>query len=137
MRRGTLALTLALGLTLGGVLSAAEEPGNWFTRWFTKQSDKAPSKSSAKSITPTLTPNLPNVAMIRAQSDLQRRQSVCLKLREIAITNNDDELLARSEQLDQRAFELYKAARERALAQPPIGDEELKKTEKGKKGGGR
>jgi hypothetical protein len=140
MRRGTFALTVAFALGVGGLVSA-EESGNWFTRWFTRSAEKTPEKttksSTAKDGLPTLTPTLPNVAILQAQANWQRRQNVCLRLREIAIATNDDDLLQKSEQLDLRAYELYQAARSRSQPQEPIGSisaKDLKAADKRSKG---
>jgi len=38
---------------------------------------------------------------------LLRRQKVCLKLQEIALKNNDEELMRKAEQMDERAREIY------------------------------
>jgi hypothetical protein len=137
MRRGTVALTLAFGLGVCGMLSA-EESGNWFTRLFTRSSDKdAPTKSSAaKDGTPTLNPMLPNVPLIRAQANLQRRQAACLRLREIAIATNDDDLLHKAALLDDRAWQICQRTRERAReAQQPIGEANLKDAKAGPRPG--
>ncbi len=125
MRRGTLALTLAFALGLGGMLSAEEGSGNWFTRLFTRSTDKK--SITTKDGVPTLTPILPNIELIQAQANYQRRQSVCLKLREIAIATNDEDLVQKSEQLDQRAYDIYdRILRRTKSTQTPLGVIDLK-----------
>lgn len=104
------ALTLLVGLGIVGLVSA-EESGNWFTRMLPWSSGKGdPAK------TPAVRNDMPPVQSSyakrarRAKADLDRRQEVCIKLRDAAVTSGDDEMLQKIHLLEVRAFELYQAA---------------------------
>ncbi len=112
MRLGTAVLALAVGLGVVG-LASAQESGNWFTRLFTPAVEK---NEPAKKIDATTDlPKTPasslNNRAAKAKADLDRRQEVCMRLREIAIATGDDELLRKAEMLDQRAYDVYLAAK--------------------------
>lgn len=110
MRWRIAALTLALGLGLTGIV-CADESSNWLTRWFTPAAPKtekidAPKVDAARMRMP------PAVSTIRAKqaaSDKERRDAVCLKLREIAIAAGDEDMLRKVEQLEQRVWDVYVA----------------------------
>lgn len=110
MRLKAAALALVLGLGIVG-LASAQESGNWFTRMFTPTPKTEPAK---KSDVKTETPSAPSLEKLnQAEADLDRRQAVCMKLREIGIESGDEDLVRKAEQLDQRALELYYAAKNR------------------------
>jgi hypothetical protein len=112
MRLGTAALTMTVALGFAG-LATAEEPGNWFTRMFTptlERPDQA--KPTEVKVEPTKIPiSTINNRRVQAEADLNRRREVCLKLIEIADANGDDDLRRKAEMLDQRAYDLYVAAK--------------------------
>ncbi|MBI2805159.1 MAG: hypothetical protein HYX68_09305 [Planctomycetes bacterium] len=124
MRLGTAALTLAFGLGIVELVSA-QESGNWFTRMFTpatktsaakKTEDEAAAKAAKKNAASAS-------RLTKAKADLERRQAVCLKVREIALATGDDQLLKQAEQLDGRAWELYVAVKNRLVdSRRPIGE---------------
>ena len=112
MRLGTAALTLTVALTFVG-LASAQESGNWFTRWFTPtltRTDEA-KKADVKDDAANVVAAVAAARLKQAKADLERRREVCLKLREIAIANSDDDLQRKAEMLDQRAYELFLAAK--------------------------
>lgn len=122
MRVRIAVLTLALALGVAG-LASAQESGNWLTRMFSPATKNEPAKNF------DLKPDLTNVSQIAAQDrekkasqDLERRREVCLKLIDIANATGDEELRRKAELLDQRAYDLYVAAknRSRALERVPI-----------------
>lgn len=112
-RMAAFALTLMVGL--GGVgLVSADDSGSWFTRIFNAPKAIGDKNESGKDSTPKgdLPPTQPSAAKRarQAKADLERRQDVCLKLREFALANGDEETLAKIDRLEQRAFDLYLAA---------------------------
>jgi hypothetical protein len=115
MRPGAAALTLTLALGFAG-LASAEESGNWFTRLFTATPEKIEpaNKIDVKTDPIRIPVSSSNNRIKQAKADLERRQEVCLKLREIAIANGDDDLQRKAEMLDQRAYDLYVAAKNQA-----------------------
>ena len=115
MRVGTAALTLTLALGIAG-LASAEESGNWLTRLFTATPEKTEStnKIDVKTDPNKIPVSSSNNRIKQAKAHLERRQEVCLKLREIAIANGDDDLQRKAEMLDQRAYDLYVAAKNQA-----------------------
>jgi len=136
MRLGTMALTLALTLGAAGTASA-QGSAPWSSRIFSSSAEKSePDKTAA--IKPDLS-MLPSVSVNRinqAKADLDRRQEVCLKLREIGIDSNDDDLVRKADQLHQRAWDLYVAAMNRIrTSQRPIGEVNTKDLGLDKKGG--
>lgn len=112
MRLGTAALTMTVALGFAG-LATAEEPGNWFTRLFTPTLERpAQPKSIEVKAEPTKIPvSTINNRRAQAEAALNRRREVCLKLIEIADANGDDDLRRKAEMLDQRAYDLYVAAK--------------------------
>jgi hypothetical protein len=97
-------------------------------------SKKAADKKAAKKPAPTK-PSEDPIARARAQelANCLRRQEVCLKLMQIAEASNDDALLRKAQELDQRAEAAYQrrigelsgAAADQALLNKPS---ESKKT---------
>jgi hypothetical protein len=120
MRLGIAAMTLSV--TLGFArLAYAQESGNWFTRLFTPTPAKTAStdKTEVKTDATKIPISSSNNRLTQAKADLERRQDVCLKLREIAIASGDDDLLRKAEMLDQRAYDLYVAAKNQARTPVP------------------
>jgi hypothetical protein len=80
--------------------------GNWFTRWlpFGSKTDEAKKELDAKE-----RPEPESAAAVRGRelAILQRRQAVCLKLKEIAIQTNDEALAQKADELDQLAWRVY------------------------------
>lgn len=109
MRFGAAALTLAVGLGVVG-MAPAQESGNWFTNLFTGGKNDPARRIDLKDVTP-IPPSTVNNRAIKAKADLDRRQEVCMKLREIALATGDDDLMRKADMLDQRAFDLYLAAK--------------------------
>jgi len=129
MRLGGAALTLTLALGFAG-LASAEESGNWFTRLFTATPEKTEpaNKIDLKTDLTKIPVSSSNNRIKQAKADLERRQEVCLKLREIAIANGDDDLQRKAEMLDQRAYDLYVAAKNQArMLDLPVADPAPKK----------
>lgn len=115
MRLRTAVLTLGFGLGVVGLVSA-EEPasGGWFSRMVVNPFAKAPAEPKAEDAKKMSAAPAPVVStgnrLLKAQGDWQRRQEVCLRLREIAFANNDEDLARKADQLDQRAEDAYIAA---------------------------
>lgn len=129
LRIAAFALALLTGLGMVGIVSA-DESGNWFTRLFTPTNAKTEAaKAAAKSDMPPVQTSYAKRAR-RALADLERRQEVCLKLRDIANTNGDEETLRQVEQLERRAFDLCQSAKNAPEETAPISVEK-----KAKKGG--
>lgn len=130
-RMAAFALTLMVGL--GGVgLVSADESGSWFTRIFNSPSrakgDKNESgkDSASKGDLPPTQPSAAKRAR-QAKADLERRQDVCLKLREFALANGDEDTLAKVDRLEQRAYDLYLAATNAKTATATVTDVNAKK----------
>ena len=131
MRGRIAALSLVMALAIVGIVSA-EESGNWFTRLFTPSADKKinvdPAKlKEAKNDTTTMPPTDRAIRARRANADKERRDAVCLKLREIALAHGDEEMLRKVEQLERRIGDVYFATLE--IRNPILADAS------GKKGG--
>lgn len=137
MRLGTIALTLAL--TWGAVGAAsAQDTAPWNKRLFSS----SPAEKADPDKTPAVKVDAPKISTAtvnginQAKADLDRRQEVCLKLREIGIDSNDDALVRRADELHQRAWDLYVAATSRVrTSQRPIGEVSTKDLGLDKKGG--
>lgn len=140
MRHGIAALTLTVSLGFVG-LAAAQESGTFFERpfgpatqktdpdsqesgsWFQRLFGSAPQKAeSTKKIEVKSEPARPpvsrNFRALKAKADLDRRQEVCLRLREIGLATNDDDLVRKAELLDQRAWDLFVATTSQARSNP-------------------
>ncbi|HEV8060587.1 MAG TPA: hypothetical protein VGP68_11965 [Gemmataceae bacterium] len=120
--RKRMAWALATGLAIGMVASsvqADDDPppppkpqptGGWvgpFKDW-----NKPAPKPDAKKKDPAAPHKLTiaeqvQAARFREQADLLRRMAVCDKLMEIAVRNNDADLIRRVEQLQERANNVY------------------------------
>jgi len=90
MRARIMALSLALALVVVGIVSA-EESGNWFTRLFTSPSpdkkvdiDSAKVKDGKGESTP-MPPSARAIRTKQATADKERRDAVCIKLRDLAL----------------------------------------------------
>lgn len=86
--------------------TAAKRGGNWLTRWWpfggkSEEKKDAPLKDAAPA------PESAGAVRARELAALQRRQAVCLKLKEIAIQTNDEALMQKAERLDQLAWRVY------------------------------
>lgn len=122
MRLGNVALTLVLGFGIVG-LASAQESRSWFSRMFTP-ADKtdAAKKIDAKADEPKA-PSASTRRLEKAKADLDRRQEICLKVREVAIATGDEDLRRKAEQLDQRAWDLFLAIKNRVQAsERPLGE---------------
>src|SRR5262245_34786916 len=116
MRGRIAALSLALAFGIVGIVSA-EESGNWFTRLFTPSAEKKvnidPAKlKEAKGDAAIMPPTDRAIRLKRASADKERRDAVCLKLREIALAHGDEEMLRKVEQLERRIGDVYFATLE-------------------------
>jgi hypothetical protein len=116
MRLGIAAFALAVGLGFVG-LASAQEGGTFFPRVFSSPAAEKPAPTPKVEV--KTEPEKPaamsiNVRALRAKADLDRRQEVCLRLREIGVATNDDDLVRKAEMLDQRAWDLYVASTGRA-----------------------
>jgi hypothetical protein len=114
MRARIVALTLAVALGIVGIVSA-EESGNWFTRLFTSSTDKKvnvdPAKAKdVKSETTNMPPRASAIRAKQANADKERRDAICIKLRDLAIAHGDEEMIRKVEQLEQRIGDVYFAA---------------------------
>jgi hypothetical protein len=136
MRLRIMALTIALGLGLAGS-AAADDSGSWWPRWMSPWSGQGgkgeaidPAKMPPGKEESAKPPSLSDAGRKkRAKADLERRQEVLIKLREIAAAANDEEMLKTVEQLEHRAWDLYVAATNmradpvRASAEPSMKKE--------------
>ena len=80
----------------------ADSPSWWSRLWGRGQPAPAQKESSGKAEV-----KAPPVIPSREKEIWMRRAEICQKLREIALSNNDDALLRKADQLDQRAWETY------------------------------
>jgi hypothetical protein len=108
---------LALGLGASTVLAdddppPPKPPTSGFVGPFKEWNKPAPKPEVKKKVDPP-PPRKPTIteqvqaARYREQADLLRRMAVCDKLMEIAVHNNDAELIRKVEQLQERANNLY------------------------------
>jgi hypothetical protein len=119
----TLTLTLALGLGVVGMASA-QESGNWFTRLLSPAEKVDPDKLADKADAPKIPPAVNRTALKaakKAKADWERRVDVCDKLRRIAEETEDEDLRRKVDRLEQRAWDIYLAAKNAAteLEGPP------------------
>ena len=130
MRLGIAALTLTVGLGVVGI-ACAEEPttGNWFTNLFARPAAKT-SVDADLSAKGDLSKPPPSNRAKQWKADLERRQEVCMRLREMAHESGDEELMRLADQLDQRAWDTYVAAKNRNRA--PGAEPEAKKSRSAK-----
>lgn len=130
MRLRLAVLTLAVSLGIVG-LASAQEATNWLG-WFKGTPAKTePAKKLEEKAEPTFTPAAVNGARaLRAKADLDRRQEVCMKLIDIAIATGDEDLRRMAEMLDQRAVDLYFAAKNQTSANNRAATADAKKGDK-------
>ena len=99
---------MALFVMVATVLACAaapavgEEPSWWSRLWGRRQAAPAKNEAAVKAEV-----KAPPVIPSREKEIWLRRTEICQRLREIALTNNDDTLLRKADQLDQRAWETY------------------------------
>ncbi len=113
MRFGAAAMTLAFGLGFVGTASA-QESSSWLPRIFAPATpkadvDKVADKDDAPKVGPSVDRSAARAAK-KAKADWLRRVEVCDKLRGIAMESGDDELMAKVEELERRAWDVYLAA---------------------------
>jgi hypothetical protein len=129
-RLGVWGLEVALLVVLGSTTAVAADPpdssngsggGGWVSHWFWSSDKPAPPKPKAKPAPPAPVAaekpepqprpgNRFDEAVAEREKEVQallRRQQVCLKLMRIAMESNDETLLHKAEQLDERARALY------------------------------
>jgi hypothetical protein len=90
--------------------AAPDSSGNWFTRMFSSKSKPDPDKAAAADKTKKEPAPVVESAADKRKREvdaLNRRNAVCLKLREIAMRTHDDALLDMVENLEQRAEDVY------------------------------
>lgn len=108
--------------------ATAQRPGTLLGKLF-GSSDSKSKKASARgsgstsmrppTVTAPLSPDI-LAGSLRAEQDAwERRMSVCLKLREVAIQNNDEVLLRQVDELERQATALYNV-RVAALGVPKV-----------------
>jgi hypothetical protein len=76
----------------------------WYTRWF-GIGPKPPEPPPPPKRDPAAEASAQRAA---AEADLLRRQEVCDELRQIAVEKNNPKLAAQADELERRAYELYK-----------------------------
>jgi hypothetical protein len=116
MRKWAVATLLVASCTLANAQegptpkdAAADNGGNWFTRLFSvggkPDTDKAPAAETKKSPPPVVE----SLATKRDREEkaLNRRNAVCLRLREIAVQTNDMALYNQVDDLEQQAWKIY------------------------------
>lgn len=126
MRARTVALTLVMALGVAGIVSA-DESGNWFTRLFTSSAEKKIEPLKDAKIEAPMPPSARDIRAKQANADKERRDAVCLKLRDLALAHGDEEMLRKVEQLERRIGDIY-------FAQLEVRDMPLAEAN-GKKGG--
>ena len=132
MRLGIAALTVTVSLGFVG-LASAEEPASWFSWPFSHPAEKIEpvKKGDVKTDAPKMPISTVNNRAAKAKADLERRQEVCLKLREIAIGSGDEDLLRKADALFQRAWDQYVASTNlNQASERPAAESALKKGER-------
>lgn len=97
-----IALFTIIALMCAPVAAADDSPSWWSRLW--GRGKAAPAKNEGASKAEV---KAPPVIPSREKEVWLRRAEICQKLREIALSNNDDTLLRKADQLDQRAWETY------------------------------
>lgn len=95
-------IALTMSAACAGVV-AASEPSWWSRLW--GRNKQAPAAKKAEP--PKADSQQATVIPSREKEIWLRRAEICQKLREIALTSNDEALLRKADQLDQRAFDTY------------------------------
>ncbi len=85
--------------------SFPQKKDNWFTRLLKKPTKKKAAEDHKKTPSPEFTKK--KTLQIRPETELKRRQEICLRLREIALKNDDKKLYDFVDELDQRAWTLF------------------------------
>jgi hypothetical protein len=88
--------------------TSSSQNASWFSRMWSSGDKTASAKTTPapkKSEPPNLEP--PSSRRAREVVNLDRRNKVILKLREIAESTGDDALLKKTDELQDRAWELY------------------------------
>ena len=123
MRLRMVALAIALNLGLAG-FAAADDSSSWWPRWMAPWSG-ANGKSAKTDAGKSLDDDEPKKPLVtdaarrkQAKIDLERRQEVLLKLREIATSANDEDTLKRIEELENRVWDLYVAVTQMRVDTP-------------------
>jgi hypothetical protein len=111
---------LALSVGASAVLADDDPPpqakaptSGWvgpFKEWNTPAPPPKPAPKKKEEPPPRPRPTIAEqvqAARYREQADLLRRMAVCDKLMEIAVRNNDNELISKVEQLQERANNLF------------------------------
>lgn len=97
-------------LAAGSISRAADPPtpnlqAPWYKRWFGIGPDPIQPPPAPERRDPAAEAIAQRAA---AEADLDRRQQVCDELRQIAFEKKDAKLAAQADELERRAFELYK-----------------------------
>lgn len=127
---GLAALAAAAGATAAGASdppSRASRPTQPTTTVYDKLFGKKPAKAapapgkaeSAPPVSPGLPADVKAAALREEQDAYERRMAVCLKLREIAVQQNDESLHRQVDDLERQAGALYHA-RSAALGIPKV-----------------
>lgn len=120
--------TLTLLLVLGSVgIVSADESGNWFTKLFAPSAEKKIEPAKELKVDAPMPPSARAIRVKQATADKERRDAVCLKLRDLAIAHGDEEMIRKVEQLERRIGDIY-------FAQLEVRDVSLADAN-GKKGG--
>ena len=112
MRKLAMAGVLLAFCTLAAAQDTDPTPppsGNWFSRLWSSGDPPAP-KKAATATKKSNAPSAVDVAATRRTREtinLDRRNEVILKLREIAQRTSDDTLLQKADALQERAWDLY------------------------------
>lgn len=98
-------LSVALAAGAASSTCGEEAKGGLITRFFKRS---APAKRVEEVKTPIVSAAaLKQARQEQALADWVRRSEVCLRLRDIAHENSDDELWRKADQLEQRAYDAY------------------------------
>jgi len=116
-------LTAAMAAGAGAPAVAANPPTTLFAKWFGPSTPKPAARGTAPATTPAAPAPLPAEVVagaLRAEQDAwERRMSVCLKLRQVAVESNDESLLRQVDDLERQAAAVY-TARVAALGLPKV-----------------
>jgi hypothetical protein len=106
--RWMLVVTTAL-LLAPATLAEPVATGSWFRWWpFAKASAKKPEQTPSKTEKVPSNPEVPAALRAREKADYLRRLAVCDRLQIIATQSGDNELARKAEQLEHRAWEVYR-----------------------------
>jgi len=112
MRFRAALLSMALGLTIAGIVCADDDTtGNWLTRMVTPAAKTPPAPAQTETKKTDSPPILSSRARRReAEKSYNRRLEAIQKLYTFAEQLDDEKLHKDAELLDQRNFDVYKAA---------------------------